>query len=261
MQQDSVYVILCNHMFCTACIHQWARLRDSCLLCSRAMQNIRVPVRGDPLHRPLSRWPKSRREWAASCQRFGQHFSGSDETSSTWCCPGWSRNYAALDQLSEKHDPGIPVPGGATDRDTLVQCTEHALGPISAPLIDALVRTIDSRCGQRARRLLGLEDPSAAQAQDDGPAAPSGPAASPQGTVVASAAPSSSSAGPDAEELPGTSSGATGGVAGELPAAPSSGEREQPSEEPGPEAAGPSEQGRSRSSSPRASSGAYTPFQ
>ena len=134
------------------------------------------------------------------------------------------------------------------DRDTLVQCAEHALGPITAPLIDALVTTIESRCGQGARRLLGLEDlsaaqeheggpedASAAQEQEGGPAAPSSPAASPQGTVAPSAAPSCSSTGADAEELPGTSSGARGRGLGQ----------------PGPEAAGPSEQGHSRGSSAR----------
>lgn len=126
------------------------------------------------------------------------------------------------------------------DRDVLVACTEHALGPVSAPLIDGLIATVESRCGQEARRLLGIEDPSAAQEQQDGPAAPSAPAASPRDTVAPSAVPSGSSAGPDAEELPGTSSGALG---------------TGPAEEPGPEAAGPSEQRRSRGPSARGRGG------
>ena len=44
------------------------------------------------------------------------------------------------------------------DRDILVDCTEQALGPITAPLIDGLIATIESQCGQAARRLLGPEE-------------------------------------------------------------------------------------------------------
>ncbi|XP_031461305.1 uncharacterized protein LOC116236670 [Phasianus colchicus] len=117
------------------------------------------------------------------------------------------------------------------DRDILVRSIMDITGPITVPLIDGLITTIESQCGQAARRLLGLEDPRAAQPQEDGPATPSGPAASPQDTVAPSAVPSGSSAGPDTEELPGTSSGALG---------------TGPGEEPTPEAAGPSAQRRSR---------------
>ena len=136
------------------------------------------------------------------------------------------------------------------NRDALVYHAQPTLGPITAAFMDALIEVIVSRCGQEARRLLGLEDasaaqeqehedgpeePSAAQEHEDGPPAPSGPSTSPQGTVAPSTSPSGSSAGPDAEELPGTSSGALGRGPGE----------------PGSEAAGPSEQGRSRGSSSR----------
>ncbi|POI20204.1 hypothetical protein CIB84_016049 [Bambusicola thoracicus] len=121
------------------------------------------------------------------------------------------------------------------DRDALVQRAQPTLGPVTASLIDALIEIIVSWCGREARRLLGLEDPNAAQVQDDGPAAPSGSAASLPDTAAPSAAPTSSSTGPDTEELPGTSSGAFSRTPGQ----------------PGPEAAGPSEQGRSRGSSAR----------
>ena len=121
------------------------------------------------------------------------------------------------------------------DRDVLVQRAQPTLGPVTASLIDALIEIIVSQCGQEARRLLGLEDPSAAQAQDDGLAAPSGPTSSPQDTATPSAAPSGSSADPDTEELPGTSRGALARTPGQ----------------PGPGAASPSEQGRSRGSSAR----------
>ncbi|OXB60704.1 hypothetical protein ASZ78_006067 [Callipepla squamata] len=169
------------------------------------------------------------------------------------------------------------------DRDALVQRAQRSLGPITAPLIDGLIETVVSRCGREARRLLGLQEPSTAQQQQReqqqraagaaaaaagaaeqrssssqqqqqqqqqreqqrGPAAPSGP------TVALSAVPSGSPTAPDAEELPGTSSGALAGGAGELPAALSPGQRERPGDEPGPEAAGPSEQGRSRGPSAR----------
>ena len=120
------------------------------------------------------------------------------------------------------------------DRDFMLRCAEPSLGPMAAPLTDWLVQAIVSRCGREARRLRGLEDEEDSRAT-----------ASPQRTLTASTTPSGSSAGLDAEELPGTSSGLLHGDAGELRAAPSPGEREQPREEPGREAAGPSAQGRS----------------
>jgi len=148
------------------------------------------------------------------------------------------------------------------DRDALVQCLQGMLGPITRPFTEIIVEATQRLCGQEARRLLGLEDHSAAQEQEDrpedpstareqeeGPAAPSGPVAFPQGTVAPGTAPSASSVCPNSEELPGTSSSTLGGVAGEPRPAPSPGEQEQPSEKQDQEAAGPSEQGRSRSSS------------
>ena len=134
------------------------------------------------------------------------------------------------------------------DRDALVQHLEGILGPTTGQLVDITIEAIQRLCGQEARRLLGLEDPSAsqehedgpedpsaAQEHEDGPAAPSGPAASPQETTAPSTTPSDSSAGPDTEELPSTSSGALARTPGQ----------------PGPRAASPSEQGRSRGSSAR----------
>ncbi|OXB53252.1 hypothetical protein ASZ78_004194 [Callipepla squamata] len=136
------------------------------------------------------------------------------------------------------------------DRNILIQRAQHTLGPITAPLIDSLITTIESQCGLEARRLLGLQEhnnaqeqedglrePSAAQEeeqeqeQEDSPAAPSGPTTSP---------PSGSSTA-DTEDLPGTSSEALGGDAGNLPTTVSPGE--WPSEKPGPKAASPVEQG------------------
>ncbi|NXC46893.1 TOPRS ligase, partial [Penelope pileata] len=128
------------------------------------------------------------------------------------------------------------------DREALVQCMEPSLGPMAAPLSDWLIRNIVSRCGREARRLLGLEDNSTAQGQQDRPAA-----TSPHGTLTSSTAPSSSSTAPSVEEIPGTSGVGLHGAAGELPATASPGEREQPREEPGQEAAGPSAQGCSSS--------------
>ena len=121
------------------------------------------------------------------------------------------------------------------DRDALVQCLQGMLGPITRPFTEIIVEATQRLCGQEARRLLGLEDPSAAQEQEDGPAAPSGPTATPHGTIAPSAAPSCSSMCSDTEELPGTSTGALSGGPGQ----------------PGPEAAGPSGQGRSRGPSTR----------
>ncbi|OXB51938.1 hypothetical protein ASZ78_012056, partial [Callipepla squamata] len=107
------------------------------------------------------------------------------------------------------------------DRDALVQHAQRSLSPITAPLIDGLIETVVSRCGREAWRMLGLQEPRTAQQQQReqrqreqqqqqreqqrGPAAPSGP------TVALSAVPSGSPTAPDAEELPGTSSGALGG--------------------------------------------------
>ncbi|POI21861.1 hypothetical protein CIB84_014392 [Bambusicola thoracicus] len=118
------------------------------------------------------------------------------------------------------------------DRDTLVQCLQGMLGPITVPFTDIIITATQRLCGQDARSLLGLddpssaqkqedscedpstaqrqedsledpssaqeqedshEDPSTAQEQEDGPAAPSSPTAAHQGTTAPSAAPSGSS--------------------------------------------------------------------
>ena len=128
------------------------------------------------------------------------------------------------------------------DRDAMVRCIEPSVGPSAVPIIHWLIDTIVSRCGRDARTMLGLEDESTARGQDD-----SSTAFSPQTNRTPRATPSSSSEGPNAEELPGTSSRVLHGGAGELPAAPSPREQQQPHEEPGHEAAGPSAQHRSLS--------------
>ena len=274
-RQDLAHAIPCNHTFCLGCIHRWAKLSDRCPLCRTAMKTIRVSVRGDsesvecivsppavpvpvtfgtttgpsgtaapappsapPSPEPMAAEPERvgsllPEVWAALFRErrnildpvlpwLEQELRRNQELG--WWKINWLRSMilAFLCQVGP-------------DRDILVQCTQHALGPVTAPLIDALVGTIESRCGQEARRLLGLEDPSAAQEQEDGPAAPSGPTATPHGTIAPSAVPSCSSMCSDTEELPGTSTGALSGGPGQ----------------PGPEAAGPSGQGRSRGPSTR----------
>ncbi|XP_015711478.1 uncharacterized protein LOC107310404 [Coturnix japonica] len=265
----------CKHTFCVGCIQRWAMLRDSCPLCRTAMKTIRVSVRGDDEYvecivsppavpvpvgfgtatghsgttasAPPSAPPSPEPE-AAEPERVGglvpeawaalfrvrrdildpvlpwleQELRRNGEL--RWWRIKWLKSMilAFLCQVGP-------------DRDILAQCTEHALGPVAAPLMGALVGTIESRCSQEARRLLGLEDPSGTQERENGPTAPSGSAASPQVPVAPGATASGSRVGPDSEELPGTSSGALGGGPGE----------------PGSEAAGPSEQGRSRGSSAR----------
>ncbi|XP_048795533.1 uncharacterized protein LOC125690845 [Lagopus muta] len=270
VRQDIAYASPCNHTFCLGCIQRWARLRDSCPLCRTAMKTIRVSVRGDneyvecivsppAVPVPVSfgattspsgtaasappSAPPSPEPMAAEPERVGgllpevwaalfrerrdildpvlpwleQELRRNGEP--RWWKINWLKSMvlAFLCQVGP-------------NRDILVQCAQHALGPITAPLVDALIGTIESRCSQEARRLLGLEDPSGTQEQEDGPAAQS---SAPQEAVGPSATPSSRSAGPHVEELPGTSSGALGGGPGE----------------PGPEAAGPADQGRSRGSS------------
>ena len=274
-RQDLAHAIPCNHTFCLGCIHRWAKLSDRCPLCRTAMKTIRVSVRGDsesvecivsppavpvpvtfgtttgpsgtaapappsapPSPEPMAAEPERvggllPEVWAALFRErrdildpvlpwLEQELRRNGEL--RWWKISWLKSMvlAFLCQVGP-------------DRAVLAQCAEHALGPITVPIIDALVATIESRCSQEARRLLGLEDASGSQEQEGGPAAPSGPAASPQGTVAPSATPSGSSAGPDVEELPGTSSGALGGGPGE----------------PGPDAVGPADQRRSRGSSAR----------
>ncbi|XP_015708305.1 uncharacterized protein LOC107308742 [Coturnix japonica] len=270
VRRDIAHAIPCNHMFCLGCIHRWATLSDSCPLCRMAMKTIRVSVRGDneyvecivsppAVPVPISfgtttdpsgtaasappSAPPSPEPMAAEPERVGgllpevwaalfrerrtildpvlpwleQELRRNQELG--WWKINWLKSMilAFLCQVGP-------------DRDTLVRCTEHAIGPSTAPLIDGLVATIASRCSQEAWRLLGLEDPSAAEEQENGPAAL-------YETIAPSAAPSCCSACADTEELHGTSSNSArgGGSAAE----------------PDPEAAGPSEQGPSHGPSTR----------
>ncbi|XP_021237273.1 uncharacterized protein LOC110390337 [Numida meleagris] len=279
---DIAYAVPCNHKFCVGCINRWARLRASCPLCRTAMKTTRVPVRGEnqyvefivsppavpvpvgfgPATGPsgtAASAPPSPEHRDVEAARVGgllpEEWAALFRERRDLLCPvlPWLEDiFSQIQELRWWQIAGLEsvilalLCQVGLDRDTLVQRAQHALGPITALLIDTLIEIIVSRCGQEARRLLGLEDPSAAQEQEAGPAALSGPAAPPPGTVA-----SGSSAGPDAEELPHTSSGALGGGAGELTVAPSPGEREQPDKEPEQEAAGPSEQGRSHGPSAR----------
>ena len=118
------------------------------------------------------------------------------------------------------------------DRDAMARCIEPSVGPIAMPIINWLTDTIVSLCGREVRRMWGLEDESTAGGQEDSPTA-----SSPQTTLAPS-----SSEGPSAEEIPGTSSRALHGGAAQLPAAPSPREQQQPRDEQGQEAAGPSAQ-------------------
>ncbi|XP_066844653.1 E3 ubiquitin-protein ligase Topors-like [Anser cygnoides] len=117
------------------------------------------------------------------------------------------------------------------DRDALIQHTQPGMGPLTVPLIDGLINAIVGLCGEEARRLLGLESGRTAGVQEDSPAAASGPTASMQGDFSTSPGPSNSSASPDTEELPGTSSVLHHRGLGESPTAANPQEQEEPREE------------------------------
>ncbi|NXL95640.1 TOPRS ligase, partial [Alectura lathami] len=288
-RQDIARVTPCNHMFCVGCIQRWARLRSSCPLCRTEMTTIKVSVWGDehfmecvvsppavpvpagfrsgpgpdgtaaaapsrvpqpPEHRDVEPEVGERvggllpEQWAAV---FREHRYILD-TVLPWlrqqltCIPGlrrWQLTALEVRFLVILCEMGL-------DREVTIDLVQPLLAFDVAPLIDLIFQVIVNCCGQQARRLLGLEDDGAAGGQEDSPAA-----ASTQGTFATSATPSGRPAGPDLDELPGTSSGTLRRGASELRAAPSPGEQEPSHEKPGLEAAGPAAQGCSSRSTPR----------
>ncbi|XP_031445083.1 uncharacterized protein LOC116226361 [Phasianus colchicus] len=280
-RRDIASVIPCSHQFCVGCIQRWARLRDSCPLCRTAMRTMKVSVWGGEHYVecvisppavpvPADFQPSTATRPNGTVARAPSPLpQPSQQTASEsevrarlggllpqeWAALFRERRSILNPVLPSLHQKLSAIHGIhwwqvlsaeslflcclcwlGPDRAVMLQCTEPSLGPMAAPLTDWLVQTIISRCGREARRLHGLED------EEDSHAA-----TSPQRTLTPSTTPSGSSAGPDVEELPGTSSELLHGSTDELPAAPSSGEQEQPQEESGQEAAGPSAQSGSHS--------------
>ncbi|NXI64329.1 TOPRS ligase, partial [Anseranas semipalmata] len=135
------------------------------------------------------------------------------------------------------------------DSEALVQQLQPGLEDSTAMLIQGLVTTIVHRCGEQARRQLGLQHACAARGQEDGTATSSrvtlssrpGPSSSPTGASVE-----------DLEELPSTSEAVLPGGPSQPPAAPIPRGQEEPheeSEQAAAAAAGPSAQGSSPSPS------------
>lgn len=276
-RRDVAYATPCNHQFCLGCIQRWAMLKTSCPLCRTAMRTIKVSVWGDEHHvecvvsppavplpaqfhhgsttRPSgtaahapSSGPLPPQQRAAGPQRSVRVGGLLPQE---WAAAFRERRHILDPVLPGLHQKlsaihGIPwwqvrsteslflccLCQLGLDTDAMARCIEPSVGPIATPIINWLTDTIVSLCGREVRRMWGLEDESTAGGQEDSPTA-----SSPQTTLAPS-----SSEGPSAEEIPGTSSRALHGGAAQLPAAPSPREQQQPRDEQGQEAAGPSAQ-------------------
>ncbi|NXJ15707.1 TOPRS ligase, partial [Odontophorus gujanensis] len=268
-------VIACGHEFCLGCMQRWAMLKATCPLCRTVMRTIRASARGDERYvdcivsppavpvpagfrrrsvtRPegtVARAPSplpQPPEQPAAEPEMGVRLGGL--LLLEWAAAFRTRRSILDPVLLSLHQKLSAIHGirrwqvvaaesfiescliwQGPNRDAILMHVQVCLGPMAAPIIDWLIHTIISTCGRQARRLRGIVDEEDRRA-----------ASVPQGTVTHSTAPSGGSVGPDvAEELPSTSSGLLHERAGELPAASSPEEREQPREEPGQEAAGPS---------------------
>ncbi|XP_031471944.1 uncharacterized protein LOC116244414 [Phasianus colchicus] len=177
VRQDIAYASPCNHMFCLGCIQRWARLRDSCPLCRTAMKTIRVSVRGDNEYVECIVSPPAVPVPISFGTTTGPSGTAASTPPSAPPSPGpmavepervggllpevWA---ALFRERRDILDPVLPwleqelrrngeprwwkinwlksmvlafLCQVGPDRDILVQCAQHALGPITAPLIDS----------------------------------------------------------------------------------------------------------------------------
>ena len=240
---DSVaYTMPCCHRFCFPCIERWSRIRLQCPVCKRGLQSIIHTVQADDDFKELVFRPGAGPRAAARNPTDDQE---------VWPLPAVLRrpvgglspdNWATV----FRENPALLQPlrswlrrklhrilgNDALHANILAESVIWALLHIGLEE-EALAETLDSdlegrtvtfvqqfiaftvrRCGREAYRLLGLNAPPAARAQEANPAAQ--PRAAPgEEAAVPGPAPSTSSASSIRGEMPG-------GTAEELNQSPSS---------------------------------------
>ncbi|KAM6037167.1 uncharacterized protein LJ206_001787 [Theristicus caerulescens] len=272
-QDDIAYMSPCLHQFCLGCALRWARQKPSCPLCQSGTTAILFSVWSEDDY--LTFEVPGPAAAPAGDHRDEEGAAGAVPRAQVGAFPPevWADFFRShpdnvrplllwlrqeLEVLFDRWWEATTAEGiivghlclCGLDEAVLVHELQSCLPENAGPFVLRLITTAVRLCGGELRRHLGQQDPRAAGGEDESPAASPSPAASRGVTPDSRLASSSSPAGSDVEEQPGTSEAALRGGPGRPPSAPVPAEQEQPQEEPGQAAAaGPSAQGCSRSPS------------
>ncbi|XP_075596226.1 uncharacterized protein LOC142599446 [Balearica regulorum gibbericeps] len=282
--EEPSFVMPCLHRFCYPCILQWAERKPECPLCKRGIRSILHSVRADddyvehivtpPVTPPVvvrQAGGAPRHPAAHHLHHHGAPQRGAAEglprrPVGGLYAPNWMsglQNNSTLIQILQplvqwEQEMMFATFMGTPNNHGLERELPGRMRGVShqnraATLVRQHTRVaVQGRSGE-AHRLLGQQDAASAAEQREGsPAGVPGPAASQGGSLAPSPAPSGSPLRPSMEELPGTSSAASGGGPGSQPSAPVPipAEQEEPQEEPGQAVPGPSTSSRGSEGSP-----------